>query len=152
MNIVDTLKPGVGKFWLYLTAAIVWSWVGIYLDYLAASWLREANLISILMFVSAGLAMAAGIYLVMFKRFADQNILRIREMNGNRICFFAFQRWTSYPLVVIMMSMGLYLRVYSPTPKPYLAILYLAIGSSLLFASLRYYRVLTKQPAHADYK
>jgi hypothetical protein len=97
------------------------------------------------MFISGGLAMAAAIYLVMFKRFADQNIIRIREMNGNRICLFAFQRWTSYPLVVIMMSMGIYLRIYSPIPKPYLAILYLGIGSSLFFASLRYYRTIYSQ-------
>jgi hypothetical protein len=145
MNLIETLKPGVGKFWLYFTAAIVWSGVGLYLDFLAAGWLRELNLIAILIFVSAGLAMAAAIYLVMFKRFADQNIIRIREMNGNRICIFAFQRWTSYPLVVIMMSMGIYLRIYSPIPKPYLAILYLGIGSSLFFASLRYYRTIFSQ-------
>ncbi|MBK5109346.1 MAG: hypothetical protein JJE12_14525 [Anaerolineales bacterium] len=63
-------------------------------------------------------------------------------MTGERICIFAFQRWTSYPLVVIMMSMGIYLRVYSPIQKPYLAILYIGIGSSLVFASWRYYRQL----------
>ena len=145
MNLIETLKPGVGKFWLYFTAAIVWSGVGIYLDYLAAGWLREINQISTIMFISPGLVLAAAIYLAMFKRFADQNIFRIREMSGNRICFFAFQRWTSYPLVVIMMSMGVYLRIYSPIPKPYLAILYLGIGSSLLFASLRYYRTIFSQ-------
>ena len=63
-------------------------------------------------------------------------------MTGERICIFAFQRWTSYPLVVIMMSMGIYLRLYSPIPKPYLAILYIGIGSSLVFASWGYYRLL----------
>ncbi len=113
MNLIETLKPCVGKFWLYFTAVVVWSGVGI--------------------------------YLVMFKRFADQNITRIREMNGNRICFFDFQRWTSYPLVVIMMSMGVYLRLYAPIPKPYLAILYLGIGSSLFIASFRYYRTIFNQ-------
>ena len=94
------------------------------------------------MFISGGLALAAGIYLAMFKHIADQNIFRIREMNGDRICFFAFQNWTSYPLVVIMMSMGIYLKIYSPIPKTYLAILYLGIGSSLFFASLRYYSTI----------
>ena len=145
MNLIESLKPGVGKFWHYFTAAIVWAGVGLYLDYLAAGWLREQNLISTILFISGGLALAAGIYLAMFKRYADQNIFRIREMNGDRICFFAFQRWTGYPLVVIMMSMGIYLKIYSPIPKPYLAILYLGIGSSLFFASLRYYRAISSQ-------
>ena len=142
MKIIEKFKPGVGKIWLYFSAAVVWSAVGIYLDYLAASWLIEVNQISTIIFIGCGLLLAAAIYLIMFKRFADLNIARIRAMTGERICIFAFQRWTSYPLVVIMMSMGIYLRVYSPIPKPYLAILYIGIGSSLLFASWRYYRQL----------
>ena len=142
MKIIEKFKPGVGKIWLYFSAAVVWSAVGIYLDYLAASWLIEVNQISTIIFISCGLLLAAAIYLIMFKRFADLNIARISAMTGERICIFAFQRWTSYPLVVIMMSMGIYLRVYSPIPKPYLAILYIGIGSSLLFASWRYYRQL----------
>jgi len=145
MSLIDTLKPGVRKFWLYFAAAIVWAGVGLYLDYLAAGWLREQNLTSTILFISGGLALAAALYHAMFKRFADQNIFRIREMNGNRICFFAFQSWTSYPLVIIMMSMGIYLKIYSPIPKPYLAILYLGIGSSLFFASLRYSRAIFSQ-------
>jgi hypothetical protein len=136
----EKYKPGVRKFWLYFTAALVWSGVGIYLALLAVRWLVGVNLGTAVIFAGAGLLLAGGIYAVMFKRFADQNIARIQALRGEKICIFAFQRWTSYPLVVIMMSMGIYLRVYSPIPKPYLAILYLGIGSSLLFASLRYYR------------
>jgi len=139
---IEKYKPGVRKFWLYFTAALVWSGVGIYLALLAVRWLVGVNLGTAVIFAGAGLLLAGGIYAVMFKRFADQNIARIQALRGENICIFAFQRWTGYPLVVIMMSMGIYLRVYSPIPKPYLAILYLGIGSSLLFASLRYYRYL----------
>lgn len=139
---IEKYKPGVRKFWLYFTAALVWSGVGIYLALLAVRWLVGVNLGTAVIFAGAGLLLAGGIYAVMFKRFADQNIARIQALKGERICIFAFQRWSSYPLVVIMMSMGIYLRVYSPVPKPYLAILYLGIGSSLVFASLPYYRYL----------
>jgi hypothetical protein len=142
MEMTERLKPGVGKFWLYAAAAMVWSGVGIYLDYLALGWLRDVNLGTAFLYSTAGLLLAAGIYAIMFKRFADQNIARIRDMKNDRICIFAFQRWTSYPLVVIMMSMGMYLRVYSPIPKPYLAIFYIGIGSSLAVASGRYYHHL----------
>ena len=57
-----------------------------------------------------------------------------------RVCLFAFQKWTSYPLVLVMIAMGIYLRHYSPIPKPYLAILYIGLGLSLFISSLLYYR------------
>lgn len=38
-----------------------------------------------------------------------------------------------------MISLGIYLRIYSPFPKPLLAILYLGIGGGLLSASLHYF-------------
>jgi len=116
---IEKYKPGVRKFWLYFTAALVWSGVGIYLALLAVRWLVGVNLGTAVIFAGAGLLLAGGIYAVMFKRFADQNIARIQALKGERICIFALQRWSSYPLVVIMMSMGIYLRVYSPVPKPY---------------------------------
>jgi hypothetical protein len=145
MKLSDTIKPAVGKFWLYSAAALAWSAVGVYLDFLAVGWLSEVSTIIRIILILCGFALAAAIYLVMFKRFADQNIARIQAMTGERVCFFAFQRWTSYPLVVIMMSMGIYLRVYSPIPKPYLSILYIGIGSSLIIASFRYFRQLGRR-------
>ena len=143
MDNINTLKPGVDKIWLLITAAVMWSGVGIYLDYLAFGWLRPLNLAPATLFIVSGMSLAVGIYFVMFRRFADQNIIRINGLTGERICIFAFQRWTSYPLVLVMISLGIILRKYSPIPKPYLAILYLGIGSSLFLASLRYYRYLT---------
>lgn len=142
MKRISALKPGVDKFWLFLVASLIWSGVSIYLDFLAYGWLKPLKIGLALIFVLGGLLLAVGIYAIMFKRFADLNIIRIRSLQGNKICLFAFQRWTSYPLVVVMISLGIFLRVYSPIPKPYLAVLYLGIGTSLFLASLRYYRYL----------
>jgi hypothetical protein len=55
------------------------------------------------------------------------------------VCLFAFQKWSSYPLVLVMVAMGIYLRRYSPIPKPDLAILYLGLGASLFASSFKYY-------------
>ena len=142
MNRINTLKPGVDKFWLFVVASLMWSGVGIYLDFLAYGWLRPVEISQALLFVVSGILLAVVIYAIMFKRFADLNILRIRDLPGDKICVFAFQRWTSYPLVVVMISLGIFLRMYSPIPKPYLAVLYIGIGTSLFLASLRYYRYL----------
>jgi hypothetical protein len=50
-----------------------------------------------------------------------------------------------------MISLGIYLRVYSPIPKPALAIFYIGIGGSLFLSSLHYYaRVLRMQPARSS--
>ncbi|MBE9474550.1 MAG: hypothetical protein IMY85_06630, partial [Chloroflexi bacterium] len=135
MNRINTLKPGVDKFWLFVVASLMWSGVGIYLDFLAFGWLRPLNLAPVTLFIISGLFLAVGIYFVMFRRFADQNIIRINGLTGEKICIFTFQRWTSYPLILVMISLGIILRLYSPIPKPYLAILYLGIGSSLFLAS-----------------
>jgi hypothetical protein len=64
---------------------------------------------------------------------------RIVNIPKERVCLFAFQKWTSYPLVVVMIALGIYLRLYSPIPKPYLAVLYIGLGLSLLVSSLQYY-------------
>lgn len=143
MDRINAWKPSVNKIWLLIISAVIWSGVGIYLDYLAFGWLRPLNLAPTTLFIVSGMFLAVGIYFVMFRRFADQNIVRINGLPGERICIFAFQRWTSYPLVLVMISMGVILRLYSPIPKPYLAIFYLGIGCSLFLASLRYYRYST---------
>jgi hypothetical protein len=44
-----------------------------------------------------------------------------------------------------MISLGIFLREYSPIPKPVLAILYLAIGGGLFLSSFLYYKHLANQ-------
>ena len=93
----------------------------------------------VLLLILAGLLLAAGIYFFGFSKLASRNVQRIINIPKERVCLFAFQKWTSYPLVLVMIAMGIYLRLYSPIPKPYLAILYLGLGASLFASSLQYY-------------
>ena len=135
----NRFKPAVNKDWLYLSAGFVWFGVGLLLIRLAEDWLKPAVFYDTLLLVSAGLALAACIYYFGFSKLAKKNINRIDKLKGEKVCFFAFQGWTSYPLVLFMMSLGIYLRTYSPIPKPLLAILYLGIGGGLLTSSLHYF-------------
>jgi len=105
----------------------------------AAQWLGFVHSWTVLLLILAGLLLAAGIYFFGFSKLAFSNILRINKIPKERICIFAFQKWSSYPLVLVMIAMGIYLRRYSPIPKPYLAILYLGLGASLFVSSLQYY-------------
>ncbi len=133
------LRPAARKHWLQLLAGLVWLGVGLMLDDFAARWLQPVALPRMLPLILAGLALAAAIYSFGFSRLARKNIRRISDLPGTRVCLFAFQAWTSYPLVAFMIGLGLYLRIYSGLPKPLLAILYLGIGSALFAASLHYF-------------
>lgn len=140
-NIVSLrkFKPAVRKVWLQFSAGLVWYAVGLMLIDIALGWLRPVVISTMFNLVILGLLLAASIYFFGFSKLAKKNITRICGINGEKVCLFAFQRWTSYPLVLFMMFLGIFLRTYSPISKPLLAILYLGIGGGLLTASLHYF-------------
>jgi hypothetical protein len=146
-----TYKPGVQKVWLQLLAGVVWFAVGLMLINFAAGWLKPVILSTKILYTFAGLLLAYGVYFFGFSKLAKKNIVRINGLKGKRICLFAFQGWASYPLVVFMIFLGIFLRTHPLFPKPLLAILYLGIGGGLLSASLHYFatvwRSIRSEPA-----
>jgi hypothetical protein len=134
------LKPGLPKFVLHFTAGLMWSLVGIFLISLTREWIAPIEKRYVWIILSTGILLGIAIYSFGFSKFADKNIGRIESIASERPCLFAFQGWTSYPLVVFMISLGIFLRVYSPVPKTWLAVLYIGIGLSLFMASMHYYK------------
>lgn len=139
-DFLHKFKPAANKMWLQLTAGLMWSGVGVMLITFSTRWLILVDWSTLLLILLVGSALGAGIYLFGFSTLARKNILRIDSLNEQRICIFAFQEWRTYPLVVFMVFLGIYLRMYSGIPKPLLAILYLGIGISLFVSSILYYR------------
>ena len=140
MNSLKKWKPGVAKKWLYSSAGLMWSAVGVMLCYLAFGWLKPIPIDRWILLTLGGVLLAVIMYAFGFSKLADKNIRRISNLTGDKICLFAFQEWTSYPLVIVMISLGIFLRMYSPIPKPLLAVMYIGIGGSLFLASLHYYK------------
>ena len=136
------MNPVVEKKWLHLAAGLMWSAVGIMLVSFAVRWLQIEKWPMILLLLLGGAALGVAIYLFGFSKLAVKNIKRINAYVKERICFFAFQKWTTYPLVGFMISLGIFLRKYSSIPKPILSIMYLGLGFSLFASSLLYYRQL----------
>lgn len=136
------LNPAVRKSWHYLLAGLMWSGVGLWLCWLAYGWLIPEGQITAIGMAAAGVILALAIYTFGFSAFANRNVRRINQYVQERVCIFAFQSWTSYPLVAVMISLGIFLRTSSLIPKPYLAVLYTGIGGSLFLASFHYYRFL----------
>jgi hypothetical protein len=138
-SLILRLTPALGKRWLLLIAGSIWCGVGILLDSYAFEWFALVPPASWLLLGGVGVIIGIGFYVLIFAGFAEKNIVRINVYRQDKVCVFAFQRWTSYPLVAVMIAMGIFLRKYSPIPKPYLAPLYFGIGSALFIAGLKYF-------------
>jgi hypothetical protein len=76
-------------------------------------------------------------YRLVFSPIAGKNIRRIAQQ-PDRVCLFAFQAWRSYLLILIMTLLGFVLR-QSNLPRPFLAAIYLTVGTGLLLSSVLYY-------------
>ncbi|MEJ2706492.1 MAG: hypothetical protein P8074_02645 [Anaerolineales bacterium] len=133
-------KPGVPKDWLYGIAGLMWSGVGVMLCSFAYRWLAGRDTTQASIFALTGLGFAFVIFRFGFSKFASKNIHRLNDLKPRKVCIFAFQEWKSYPLVAVMIGMGIALRLYLPIPKPYLAVLYEGIGGGLFLSSFLYYR------------
>lgn len=142
MTLIHKLYPAVKKPWLYALSGISWSAVGIMLASMTIDWLAPIPLPSAGLRIFLGLLLAFAIFRFGFTRFARSNITRIKNKVKEKLCIFGFQRWTSYPLVMFMIALGIFLRLYSPIPKPMLAILYIGIGGGLFLSSYWYYRTI----------
>ena len=101
------INPAVGKPWLNILSGLMWSGVGIFLCSLTVPWLQPVNLGNRLLFILLGFLLAIGIAAFGFSRYAAVNIRRIATYTKEKVCVFAFQKWTSYPLVLFMIGLGI---------------------------------------------
>ena len=133
-------KPAGNRKTLLILSGVLWSGVGLLLNSFALGWLQLYQGWSLALSICAGLVLGSVIAYFGFRKIAAKNIKRIMNMSDDS-CLFAFQRWQSYILIAIMMSMGIFLRNTDIVPRLYLASLYIGIGSALFISSLKYYWV-----------
>lgn len=134
---LKSLKPAVSKTWLIVLAGLMWSLVGLMLCRSAYHSLAVVRWTWVVPLGLLGIALALTANRFFFSRMAQKNIARLSLLT-EKTCIFAFQRWKSYLLIGLMITIGIVLRNL-PVPKPYLAILYTMIGGALFLASLQYY-------------
>lgn len=139
---IKRFRPSADKTVLLFVAALMWLGVGFFLLSKAYAWLHPAIGHAMPPAVVGALG-ALAIHHFGFLRVVDKNLARILPMEGKR-CLFSFLSWKSYLMVMVMIAMGIALR-HSPIPRPYLAVLYIAIGLALILSSIRYLRVLIQQ-------
>jgi hypothetical protein len=139
---LSRLKPAVPKCWLFAASGVMWSVVGLMMCITGAGWLVPEGLLRGVGFELAGVVLAVMAGRWGFGGIARKNIRRLRRL-PDRGCVFAFQAWTSYLLIAVMIALGITLR-HSSIPRNLLAVPYTAIGGALLIGSLHYYRHLVK--------
>ncbi len=136
----SVLKPAAPKCWLFATAGLLWSVVGLLLCRTGWGWLQSEPHCRLILLESIGVLLAVAAFRFGFSKIADKNIQRLRGLSGKR-CFFAFQAWRSYFIIVFMIALGALLR-HSPIHRSVLAVVYTTIGGALFLASFAYYRHL----------
>ncbi|MGD8731145.1 MAG: hypothetical protein PVI81_08345 [Anaerolineales bacterium] len=129
-------KPAVPREWLLFCAGLIWCGVGLMLMRWSWFWSSTSGWLTSLPFLGIGFLIGIATR-YFFRRMAFRNVERIRSL-PEKACLFAFQSWTSYPLVIFMMTLGVVLKSTS-MPRTWLAGLYLAIGAGLFMAGLAYY-------------
>ncbi|HEX2988553.1 MAG TPA: hypothetical protein VHS06_10325 [Chloroflexota bacterium] len=144
-NLQDLLKrlnPAIPRNWRLTLAGLMWTGVGIMLCSYALTWLRQSVLWIALVVGLLGVAISVLAHRLQFSRLAQKNIDRIR-ISPERACVFSFLAWKGYLIIAVMVTGGMLLR-HSAIPRPYLAVIYTAIGGALLQASFSYYFYLAR--------
>jgi hypothetical protein len=121
-------------------AGVMWSSVGIMLCTMAYRWLSTGPCRRPILMGCAGVVFAFIVYRFGFSEIALKNIRRL-HLFEDKVCFFAFQAWRSYLIIVAMIGLGISLR-HSPIPRCCLSVVYAAIGGALFLSSLHYYLCL----------
>ena len=129
--------PAVARYWLLLFAGLLWSGVGITLCVVAGFWLSHCEWPQSGMSAALGGVLGVCAYRLGFSTIARRNIRRIAQQ-PERVCFFAFQAWRSYLLIIIMVLLGFALR-QSHLSRLILATIYLTVGTGLILSSTLYY-------------
>jgi hypothetical protein len=141
MTPIKSYVPALPKIWLLLIAGLAWSSIGLFLNLTAFAWLPPLSNSNTPILLGIGLLLALAIGILGFSLLAKKNIQRIQRL-PKKACVFAFQEWTSYPLIAVMITMGILLR-NSAIPKTFLTPMYIGIGGGLIIASLHYYRTVS---------
>jgi hypothetical protein len=131
---IARLKPAASQGVQALLAACAWTIVGLALAGLGLRWSLTADdpasMSLMLIAIAVGAAKA-----ILILRPAARRVLNRLILRGDDTCLGGFFSWRTWLLVAAMMVAGRLLRL-SSMPEQYTGVIYLAIGTGLLLASL----------------
>ncbi len=137
-------KPAVHKHSLLIISGVIWSGVGILLVRIAFRWIPDFTPQEKLLVLGGGILLGLAIAFFGFSIVVRKNIRRIFGYR-DAVCVFAFQEWKSYVLIVVMMSMGIFLRNTTLIPRQWVSPVYVAIGLAMFLDSYLYYKAFFRK-------
>lgn len=144
---IQQLTPRISRRYLYIVAALVWTFAGsmllfrgvlLFMDDEHLLWLRLA--ISIV----AGLLF----YMLLFSNISRKHTGRIAGMQLEKPCFFSFFNVKSYILMSVMITTGITIRKSGILPPLYLSVIYVTMGIPLFISSFRFYYAFAVNPSN----
>jgi hypothetical protein len=146
MHWIERLTPRIAKRYLYIEAAIVWTFAGsmllfrgflLFMDDVYLIWFR------LIISMSAGLLF----YRLLFSRISKKHSTRITGLPLEKPCFFSFFNVRSYILMTLMITAGISLRKSGILPPVYLSVIYVTMGIPLFISSFRFYHAFAVYPS-----
>ncbi|MCD4681027.1 MAG: hypothetical protein K8S00_11640 [Bacteroidales bacterium] len=128
---------------LILLSGLIWSIIGVLLNFMAARWMVHLYFWEGAGVIIIGLISGFLIAYLGFIKMIRKNTDRILKYEG-KVCVFAFQSWKSYLIIIIMVTLGIFMRSSSLVPKLILTPIYIGIGLALIISSSQYYRAYMK--------
>lgn len=136
-------KPLVSKRIHYLTNGLIWFLAGINLIRIAIGWYREYDNLEIIIGSSVTLFLGIVISQTRFKIIAGKFNKHIQGL-PDKSWFFVFQRVRHYFLLIFMMFLGIFLKLYSGLNNYSLALIYTTMGTTLVLTSYYFFIQLSK--------
>lgn len=128
---------------LILLSGLIWSIIGVLLNFMAARWMVHLYFGEGAGVIIIGLISGFSIAYFGFIKMIRKNTDRILKYE-DKVCVFAFQSWKSYLIIIIMVTLGIFMRSSSLVPKLILTPIYIGIGLALFISSFQYYRAYMK--------
>lgn len=134
----------VSKHYLILMSGFAWALIGAYLLFMGSNRIAEFSLPYSFLFISIAIILGLLKAKYIFFKIVQKNMNRINSYEAEKVSVWAFQKWTSYALIIAMMLMGILIRDLNIFPNYILSPLYLAIGLALLVSSILYFKSFFK--------
>jgi hypothetical protein len=147
MRWIQRLTPRIARRYLYIVAALVWTFAGSMLLFRGILLFMDDNY---LIWIRLIFSILAGIlfYRLLFSKISLKHTRRIAGMQLERPCLFSFFNLRSYILMSLMITAGISLRKSGILPPVYLSVIYVTMGIPLFISSFRFYYAFAVYPSN----